>query len=213
MDKFNLILPDERIDTVNEKITLIQKKSGLTFGTDAFLLSAFCRPAPGALCADLGCGTGVIALLLAARKTYGRIFGVEVQESFFEITRRNIENAALSDTVVPLLRDVRDLTPADFGRELDVVVANPPYMRADSGYASTERWIDEFCSSLFRILPWIYTENYRLTEGELALFKAAHDKDSPKFIKTVNELAQTPTHRKAPHSQNDQNTLGYLKCK
>lgn len=54
----------------------------------------------------------------------------------------------------------------------------------------TERWIDEFCSSLFRILPWIYTENYRLTEGELALFKAAHDKDSPKFIKVVNELAQ-----------------------
>ena len=54
----------------------------------------------------------------------------------------------------------------------------------------TERWIDEFCSSLFRILPWIYTENYRLTEGELALFKAAHDKDSPKFTKVVNELAQ-----------------------
>ena len=54
----------------------------------------------------------------------------------------------------------------------------------------TERWIDEFCSSLFRVLPWIYTEDYRLTEGELALFKSAHDKDSPKFTKVVNELAQ-----------------------
>ena len=32
---------DERLDYVNEKITLIQKNDGLTFGTDAFLLAAY----------------------------------------------------------------------------------------------------------------------------------------------------------------------------
>ena len=36
-----IISADERLDSVNEKITLIQKKDGLTFGTDAFLLAAF----------------------------------------------------------------------------------------------------------------------------------------------------------------------------
>ena len=35
------LLPDERIDTVNERLRLIQKKHGLTYGTDAFLLAAF----------------------------------------------------------------------------------------------------------------------------------------------------------------------------
>ena len=34
---------DERLDRVNENITLIQKKDGLTFGTDAFLLAAFIK--------------------------------------------------------------------------------------------------------------------------------------------------------------------------
>ena len=34
------LLEGERIDRVNEDIVLIQKKAGLTFGTDAFLLAA-----------------------------------------------------------------------------------------------------------------------------------------------------------------------------
>ena len=41
-----------------------------------------------------------------------------------------------SDTVSVLCRDVRDLNAADVGGELDVVFSNPPYMRADTGYAN-----------------------------------------------------------------------------
>ena len=54
---------------------------------------------------------------------------------------------------------------------------------------ATDRWIDELCSSIFRILPWIYTDDYRLTENEVALFKAAHDRNADKFTEIVNELA------------------------
>lgn len=127
---------DERLDHVNENLTLIQRRNGLTFGTDAFLLSTFCRPARRAKCADFGCGTGIIALLLAARGTYARIYGVEVQESFAELARKNAQISGFSDTVPVLCRDLRTLTPADFGGELDVIVANPPYMRVTSGFAS-----------------------------------------------------------------------------
>ena len=128
--------PDERLDRINEDLTLIQRRNGLTFGTDAFLLSAFCRGQKNAVAADFGCGTGVISLLLAARGRYRRIFGVEVQESFADLAARNVALSSLSDTVSVLCRDIRTLTPADFGCELDVVVANPPYMRTTSGFAS-----------------------------------------------------------------------------
>lgn len=127
---------DQRLDEINEHISLLQQKSGLTFGSDAFLLSAFCRPCPGGRAADLGCGTGVIALLLAARGTFAHITGVEVQEAFAELTRQNIENNGFSHTVSALCKDVRALSAADLGGEMDAVVANPPYMRADSGFAS-----------------------------------------------------------------------------
>ena len=136
MQKEFLLGVDERLDHVNENLVLIQRRNGLTFGTDAFLLSTFCRPARRAKCADFGCGTGIIALLLAARGTYAHIFGVEVQETFAELARRNTQISGFSDTVSVLCRDLRTLSPADFGGELDVIVANPPYMRVTSGFSS-----------------------------------------------------------------------------
>lgn len=128
--------PDERLDEVNENLKLIQRKNGLTFGTDAFLLSAFCRGKGKGRIADLGCGTGIVALLLAARRRYAQIFGVEVQEVFAELARRNAALNGFGDTLSVLCADVRTLSPADLGGELDAVVTNPPYMRADSGFAS-----------------------------------------------------------------------------
>ena len=44
----------ERVDFVNENITLIQKTDGLTFGTDAYLLYAYMKKRPKAIAADLG---------------------------------------------------------------------------------------------------------------------------------------------------------------
>ena len=61
-----VLLPDERLDEVNEQLRLIQKRQGLTFGTDAYLLAAFIRPQPRAKAIELGSGSGIISLLLCA---------------------------------------------------------------------------------------------------------------------------------------------------
>ena len=127
----------ERVDEINDRVRLIQRENGLTFGTDAYLLSAFCRPAKNARAADLGCGTGVISLLLAARARYAKICVVEAQAQFAELAARNVALNGFSHTVSVLNRDVRELKPADFGGELDVIFSNPPYMRAQSGFACT----------------------------------------------------------------------------
>jgi tRNA1(Val) A37 N6-methylase TrmN6 len=127
----------ERVDEINDRLKLIQRENGLTFGTDAYLLSCFCRPAKNTHAADLGCGTGVISLLLAARGRYQRIYAVEAQDTFAALAARNVELNGFSHTVSVLNRDVRELSPADFGGELDVIFSNPPYMRADNGFPCT----------------------------------------------------------------------------
>lgn len=131
-----LLQEGERLDEINDRVSLIQKENGLTFGTDAYLLSCFCRPQKGARAADLGCGTGVISLLLAARGKYARIYGVEAQETFASLAKRNVALNGFSDTVSVLFRDVRELSPADLDGEVEVILSNPPYMRSDSGFAS-----------------------------------------------------------------------------
>ena len=80
----------ERLDAVNEKITLIQKKDGLTFGTDAFLLASFIKPLSKGVAVELGAGTGIISLLLSAKDRFAKIKALEIQDDFAEMAKRNV---------------------------------------------------------------------------------------------------------------------------
>ena len=70
------------ITKINDDLNLIQNENGLTFGTDAYLLSAFTMGGRNKIGADLGSGTGIIPLLLSSREKAAKIYAVEVQESF-----------------------------------------------------------------------------------------------------------------------------------
>ena len=122
----------ERLDAVNEKINLIQKKDGLTFGTDAFLLASFIKPRKSGRALELGAGTGIISLLLAAKEKFSEIHALEVQEDFATLTARNVEINGLEDKIKISCLDVRELRASSFG-EFDVVFSNPPYMTTECG--------------------------------------------------------------------------------
>ena len=127
---------DERYDRINDSISLIQKKEGLTFGTDAYLLSCFVRRRPRGFAADLGCGTGVIALLCAARGKFAHIDAVELQQDFALLAQRNVEHNQMIDRITVRHQDIRELKSSDFGRELHAVFCNPPYMNGNWGFLS-----------------------------------------------------------------------------
>ena len=157
------LAPDERLDAVNEKITLIQKKDGLTFGTDAFLLAAFIRQQKSAYAVELGAGTGIISLLLAARERLGHIEALEIQEDFYHITSRNVSLNGFDDKITARNFDIRELSGTTLGREADVVFTNPPYMitgggkRNDSDRKYIARHevcggIEDFCAAARRVL-------------------------------------------------------------
>lgn len=155
----------EKTVSINENLTLIQNVNGLTFGTDAYLLSAAVKGGSRLVCADLGSGTGIIPLLLSSKQKFGKIYAVEIQRSFTDLIRRNAELNGFSDTVIPICADVRSVTAAHIGREVDVVTANPPYMKADSGKRNLhdEKFIarhevfggiGDFCACASRILKF-----------------------------------------------------------
>jgi len=157
------LFADERIDRVNENIELIQKKNGLTFGTDAFLLAAYMKGGVKKRAAELGTGTGIISLLCAARKRFARIDAFEVQPDFAELAARNARHNGLDGCVYVHCADVRDVSAATLSYEVDVVFANPPYMRTDSGERNRSDYkyiarhevcgtVADFCAAAYRLL-------------------------------------------------------------
>ena len=115
------LFDDERLDKVNEKITIIQKKDGLTFGTDAFLLASFIKTQKKARAAELGAGTGIISLLLAAREKLAHIDAFEIQRDFYDITSRNIEINEFCDKIAAYNSDIREINASTVGGEIDSI--------------------------------------------------------------------------------------------
>ncbi len=159
------MLVDEKTISINDDLKLIQKVNGLTFGTDAYLLSAAVRTGKSKLAADLGSGTGIIPLLCTSRGKFKKVFAVEIQKDFASLIKRNTEINGLSEKIIPLCRDIRELTASDTDGELDVVTANPPYMKLDSGKRNTfdEKFIarhevcgdiNDFCAAAYRLLKY-----------------------------------------------------------
>ena len=129
----SILLENETLTEVNENIKLIQKKNGLTFGTDAFLLASFIKQHKSATAIELGGGTGIISLLCASREKFSKIYCLEIQSDFTDVIERNAKINFLDSKVIALNGDVRNIKSADLGFEVDAVFSNPPYMKIDSG--------------------------------------------------------------------------------
>ena len=129
----NILLEDETLTQVNENINLIQRKNGLTFGTDAFLLASFIKAQKSGIAVELGGGTGIISLLCASREKFKTIYCTEIQKDFADIIARNSKLNGLSESIMPICEDIRNLKSATIGCEVDAVFSNPPYMKVDSG--------------------------------------------------------------------------------
>ena len=158
-----LLLPGERLDEINEELSLILKTDGLTFGTDAYLLSAFIKPSPRARAVELGAGTGVISLLLATKGKLKSAVAVELQPDYAELCERNVRLNRLEDRITTLRADVRTLSAHSIGYECELVYTNPPYMRTDTGRPNecsrkniarheTAGGIRDFCLAAARLL-------------------------------------------------------------
>lgn len=128
----NAILENERLDEVNDRLRLIQKTDGLTFGTDALLLAAFIGKT-GDAALELGGGSGIISMLLAARERFARIVCAEIQPVYADLIERNIALNGLKDRLCARCADVRNTGALGESGSFDAVFSNPPYMTVKSG--------------------------------------------------------------------------------
>lgn len=100
--------------------------------TDSVLLANFPSLAGVTRAADLGCGSGVLGLILAARSERVRVDMVELDPAAAAACEKNIAENGLSDRLRVLRRDLRTLTGSEVGR-YRLIVSNPPYFPVGAG--------------------------------------------------------------------------------
>lgn len=133
------LYPGERLDELQRcGFKIIQNPKKFCFGMDAVLLSGFARAKTGEKVLDIGTGTGIIPILMAA-KTKGRHFtGLEIQHESAGMAIRSVAYNHLEERISIVEGDIREagklFDPASF----DVVTSNPPYMVANHGLVNPD---------------------------------------------------------------------------
>lgn len=198
-----LLLPDERLDDLQFKgLFLIQSGSAFRFGTDSVLLAGFARPKRTDSCIDLGAGSGVLTLLLAAR-TGCRMTAVERDAAQCSRLARSVRLNGLDSIDVINADYIVDTRRLGLGA-YDSAVCNPPYFSREcgcvpeNGEATHELTADivriaaaaslllKFGGKLFLCFPCS-----RLSEAFAALNSAGLE---PKRLRLVSSKAEKPPY-------------------
>ena len=125
MEKFS-------VDDVHQ-LNISQPEKGYRFSLDSLILAAHIRPKGNEAVMDLGCGCGIISLLLARRYPDLKITGIEIQEELFDFARKNILANGFEKTIHVLHKDIRTLQWNRTGTGIDIIVSNPPYKEIGTG--------------------------------------------------------------------------------
>ncbi len=140
-----LVLENERIDDLEiNGFRIIQNPFYFCFGMDSVLLSHFANIRSNVDVIDLGTGTGIIPLLLAAKGKGKSWTGVELQKDIADMARRSTILNEVEDTdpqelfpaagkirIIP--EDVKNLKKIYPHGCVGAVTSNPPYMKEKTG--------------------------------------------------------------------------------
>ena len=113
-------------------LQIIQSDDEYRFTTDAVLLANFCGDMKGKLCVEFCAGSGVISILVAAKKQPKQVVAIELQPQLADMARRSVEYNSMQDVIEVVCDNVLNASN-HIAKPADVVVCNPPYIKVGSG--------------------------------------------------------------------------------
>lgn len=117
--------------------SIIQTDRGQSVSSDtAFLVETILQNQPdkNVTVLELGCGNGIISIILAHYRRNWKITGIDIQSQLIELAR---SNAVMAEVGADFLSaDIRNFCS---DAKFDIVIANPPYYPLGRGLLSPNR--------------------------------------------------------------------------
>lgn len=79
---------------------------------------------------DLGCGNGVIPLIMSLRCDK-KIIGVELQSKLADMAKRSVEYNSLNDAIEIINCNMKDYVSDETFESFDLITCNPPYFKVN----------------------------------------------------------------------------------
>lgn len=128
----------ETMDSIGFGGMKLIQGNGFRYGVDAVLLVGFTagetggrgmkrRRAPRIL--ELGCGNGIVSLILSHKIPESTMLGMEIQTKEAERARRNARINHLEERIQIRAADVASIGETALPEKFNAVVTNPPYFR------------------------------------------------------------------------------------
>lgn len=106
-----------------KRFIIFQGQCALKVGTDGVLLGLWAKGNTNAKILDIGCGSGLISLIMAQRFEKAQVTGVEIIESCATQAIENVNGSPFKDRVTIVNQRIQEFK----GDLFDVIVCNPPY--------------------------------------------------------------------------------------
>ena len=182
------------------RIRVLQPRNGYRFSVDSILLASFASIRKRDRVLELGAGTGVISLAIAALHHPREIVAMEIQPDLVAMLGRNAELNGF-DKLRAIAADLRNPRDGKLTREsFDVVVANPPYRASKTGRASPHEARHTARSESLATLEDFVAAASRYTQrGGRAAFVFAADR-SAELISRLREYHLEPKRIRFVHA-------------
>lgn len=103
----------------------MDENSAMKVGTDAVLLGAWKNPVNSKSILDIGCGSGIIALMMA-QKTDSKIDAIDIDLNSIEEAKTNFENSPWRTNLTAVHASLSEFTKRSENK-YDLILSNPPY--------------------------------------------------------------------------------------